>query len=455
MPELALPSYVLSALSQLADHGFKGYAVGGCVRDLLIGRPVHDFDICTNATPDEMQVVFSGFRTIPTGLKHGTLTVLIEGMPLEITTFRSDGTYSDGRHPDAVSFTARLADDLSRRDFTVNAMAYHPKEGIIDPFGGQKDLSLRCIRCVGDPKIRFTEDALRILRAIRFAAILDFTVDPQTQDAAVRLRERLDLISRERVREELCKLLIGRSAFRVLMENTSILTQILPELTPTVAYDQSNPHHDFTLYEHLMRTVTSLPQDPILRVAGLLHDVGKPSTRSMDDRNIAHYYSHAAKSAEIAEEILHRLRFSGHETKYITKLIRYHDGVIDATPKAVKRRLQQFGFEGFDALLSLQYADRLSQKRIPSKDILERDQKLREIASEVQTGGSCFTLSSLAVNGHDMMSLGLRGQDIGKALAFLLEAVMSGDCENEPGALRNYLEVMPLSYQNQDTDAVP
>lgn len=440
MTDFTLPSYVISALSRLEDHGFQCYVVGGSVRDMLLGREINDYDICTDATPDQIRSVFADFRTIPTGIIHGTVTVLIKEHPLEITTFRTEGAYSDGRHPDRVDFTSDIVTDLSRRDFSINAIAYHPKKGLIDPFEGCTDLRSGRIRCVGNPALRFEEDALRILRAIRFASVLDFSIEADTLAAAYEKRARLDRISRERVREELCKLLCGKACKRVLLENVGIITQIIPELHPTVNFDQKNPHHDFSLYEHLVRTVSALPQEPILRLSGLLHDIEKPSVVSEDERGIRHYYSHAQKSAATAVQIMKRLRFSNAEVEHAQRLIHYHDGIIEETEGAVKRRLRQFSLIGFEELLSLQLADRISQKKNTAYDThtAERD-RLLAIAHKILSEHACFDLSSLAVDGNDLLSLGYRGKEIGKALSLLLDAVINGECENERRALLSFL----------------
>jgi len=441
---MTLPAPVALALSLLEDSGHEAYVVGGCVRDALMGKTPDDYDICTSATPAETEAVFSDYRLIETGLKHGTVTVLIENTPLEITTFRTESGYSDGRHPDSVSFTRTLADDLSRRDFTVNAMAYSPKTGIVDPYGGQKDLADGTLRCVGDPSLRFSEDALRIVRCVRFASVLAFDVERQTADAARSLAPRLSMVSAERIAAELKKALLGNRFCDILLEFSAVFGEFLPELLPCVGYDQNNPHHDFDLLTHLGKTVQHLPGDPILRLAGLLHDIGKPSTQFADDNGISHYYGHAAKSADMAETILKRLKLSNAETRRIVTLIRHHDGVIEENERAVKRKISKLGEPLFFDLLAIQRADHLAQKTDPSFR-MSHDDELFRIAHDVISNSECLTQKQLAVNGHDMVELGLQGAAIGKMLTQLLDAVLNGEVDNEKNALLAYASKRILS----------
>ncbi len=434
---MTLPASVALALSLLDECGYEAYVVGGCVRDALMGKTPDDYDVCSSATPKEVEQVFRNYRVLETGLKHGTVTVLLDKMPLEITTFRTESGYSDGRHPDSVSFTRALADDLSRRDFTVNAMAYSPKTGLVDLYGGRRDIADTTLRCVGDPALRFTEDALRILRALRFASVLKFTIEPATADAVRALAPRLSVISAERIAVELKKALLGDGFADILLAFPSVFTEFLPELAPCIGYDQNNPHHDFDLLTHLSKTVLNLPKDPILRLAGLLHDIGKPSTRSADGEGISHYYGHASVSADMAEAIMKRLKFSNADTERVVKLIRYHDGVIDETEKAVKRRLNQLGPELFFDLLALQRADHASQTRDPA---FRRDhtEQLFRIGHDVISKEECLTQKQLAVNGFDMIDLGLEGKEVGKMLNLLLDAVLGDDVENERSSLLDY-----------------
>ncbi len=437
-----LPARVSNALTRLRESGFPSFLVGGCVRDACMGLTPHDYDIAAPARPDEIQSVFAGFPIVETGVRHGTVTVLIDGLPLEITAFRTETGYSDGRHPDRVSFSASLPEDLARRDFTINAMAYSPEDGLIDPFGGRQDLAARRIRCVGDPRERFAEDALRILRALRFSACLGFMIAPETAAALRKQRETLLRISAERVTEELKKLLTGPSAEQILLAYPDVLATVIPELAPCIGYDQRNPHHEFDLLTHSVRTVSFLPPDPVLRLAGLLHDVGKPVCRVFDEAGIAHYPKHAQTGCAVAEALLSRLRLSRREILRITTLIRYHDGVIPPTEKAIRHRLNQLGPDLLADLLALQRADHAAQTEDPDHRARE-DAQLFSVMHDVIRKSECYTVSQLAVNGHDMIDLGLSGPAIGRALAFLLDAVIRGETENERTALLRYLAEHP------------
>ena len=427
----------MAVLKRLKDSGYEAYLVGGCVRDLLRGIPPHDYDVTTSALPEEILAAFSGVPVVETGLKHGTVTVLWEGLPVEVTTYRVDGNYTDGRHPDGVTFTRSLTEDLARRDFTFNAMAWAPETGIQDPFGGREDLQRKILRCVGDPDRRFTEDGLRILRALRFASTLEASGDPATDQALRRQKERLSAVSRERIREELRKLLCGPGVFEILTAYPEVLGTVLPELLPAVGFDQRNYHHCYDLYSHLARTVASVPPDPDLRLAALLHDVAKPELFSLDEAGVGHFYGHASRSAEKAGEILRNLRCSNEECQRIVALIRHHDGPIEPTPAAVKRKLNKLGERGFFDLIALMRGDNLAlapefHGRQETYDRLEA--LAREILSEEQ----CFSLKDLAVKGGDLAALGLRGKEIGEGLQMLLSAVMEEKTKNDKESLLKY-----------------
>ena len=429
----------ISVLNQLKTAGYEAYLVGGCVRDYLRNVEPHDYDITTSALPEEMLQVFPDRPVIETGIKHGTVTVLADELAVEVTTYRVDGTYADGRHPDAVVFTRSLVEDLARRDFTINAMAWSPESGVVDPFEGQKDLNLGILRCVGDPIRRFTEDGLRILRGLRFASVLGFSLESTTESALRLLKDRLNLVSAERIREELVKLLCGKDVFRVLSAYPEVLGVFLPEILPSVDFDQHNFHHIYSVHKHLLHAVESVPPIPHLRMAALLHDIAKPQCFSLDDAGVGHFYGHAARSAEIADEILHRLRFSNEERHRIVTLIRHHDTPIDPSPAAVRRKLNKLGAEGFFDLLALIRADNLAlapefHNRQAIYDTLE------EIAREILSENQCFSLKDLAVKGDDLISLGYQGKEIGNALQFLLDAVLDDKCPNEKSTLLSFLK---------------
>jgi len=434
---MILPTSVSETLARLEAAGYEAYVVGGCVRDALMGKTPDDYDICTAATPVETEVVFSDCRVLKTGIQHGTVTVLIDHMPLEITAFRTESSYSDGRHPDSVAFTRSLETDLSRRDFTINAIAYSPTRGLVDLYGGQYDIDHKILRCVGEPSLRFTEDALRILRALRFASVLHFSFDPATAEAARALSHRLSMVSAERIASELKKALVGDGFSAILLSFSSVFSEFLPELAPCIGYDQNNPHHEFDLLTHLAKTVSFLPKDPILRLTGLLHDIGKPPTRSNDQNGISHFYGHASMGCEMAYNALKRLKLSNTEIDRVTTLIRYHDGVIEETERAVKRRINQLGIDRFFDLLSLQRADHAAQTTNPLHRSDHTD-LLFHIATDVMSKTECVTANQLAVNGHDMLALGLEGKEIGNMLKDLLLAVIDGEVENTRDSLLSY-----------------
>ena len=437
-----LPADVAVLLAMLRDAGYPAYAVGGCVRDALLGIEPHDWDICTSALPAQMQQVFRGLHTVETGLKHGTLTVVVNHVPYEITTFRVDGAYTDHRHPDTVSFVDNIAEDLSRRDFTVNAMAWSPNAGLVDLFGGRDDLAAGVIRCVGEPALRFDEDALRILRALRFASIYDFTIDPATDAAARKLAPSLAGVAGERIREELLKLLCGRGAGRILRAYPDILSEIIPEIRPMIGYDQQNHHHSYDLWEHTVRAVENIPPEADLRLAMLLHDTGKPLVRTTDEHGEGHYRGHQQASAEIAARAADTLRLDNATRDRVLLLVRYHDiplrtesGEINLDRSFLLRKLNRFGETDLRDLIRIHRADRIatgySSPEREDRRMKERLDALDALLAEKP----CYTLKDLAVNGHDLQAAGLRGKEIGETLQRLLEDVMDGRVENSRDAL--------------------
>lgn len=429
-----LPPQVLDALDRLHQAGYEAWIVGGCVRDLLLGRVPTDYDITTSALPPQTKEVFRDRRVVETGIRHGTVTLLEEGMPLEITTYRVDGTYSDARHPDGVTFTTSLREDAARRDFTVNAMAYAPGLGLRDYFGGQEDLARRLVRAVGDPDRRFQEDALRVLRAIRFASVLDFALEEQTAAAARRQAAGLQKVSAERVFQELSKLLCGPKAGQVLLAYPDILGQVIPELLPMVGFDHRNCHHCYDVYTHTAVAVDHVSPQLPLRLAMLLHDIGKPDTFSLGEDGQGHFYGHPRRSVELAEGILLRLRASKKLREQVLTLVRYHDAQIEEDPARLRRWLHKLGPEGFFALLAIQRGDAAGQAPAYCTRI-ERADRLESQARALLAQTPCLTLADLAVNGHDLLQLGYRGPALGRALQRLLEEVLAGRLANEKAAL--------------------
>ena len=439
---LILPDSASFVLARLEQAGFPAYVVGGCVRDSLLGLQPHDWDICTAALPEQMQAVFRDLHTVETGLKHGTLTVVVNHEPYEVTTFRVDGDYSDHRHPDAVVFVSDLTKDLARRDFTVNAMAWSPRAGLEDPFDGRTDLAVGMIRCVGEPEQRFEEDALRVLRALRFAAVYDFTIEPATAAALRAKAPDLKLVAGERVREELLRLLCGKAAGRILREYPEVLAEIIPEIRPMIGYDQQNHHHSYDLWEHTVRGVEGVPADPVLRLTMLLHDTGKPAVRTTDAKGEGHYYGHPKVSEKIARKTAEALHLDNAFRDRLCRLVLHHDtplrtgsGEINTDRSFLLRRLNRFGEEDLRALFLIHCADRTatgySSPEREKARLLDREKALDALLAEKP----CYTLKDLAVNGNDLVAAGLNGKAVGETLQALLEAVMDGKLPNEREAL--------------------
>ncbi len=442
-----LPSSVSDLIARLRDAGYPAYAVGGCVRDALLGRTPHDWDLCTSATPEEMKQVFAGEHVVETGIKHGTLTVVRDHIPYEVTSFRTDGPYSDHRHPDSVAFVTDLREDLSRRDFTINAMAYSPDEGLVDLFGGQDDLAGGIVRCVGKPEERFREDALRILRALRFASTFGFALEADTARAVHLLAPTLRLVAAERIRVELLKMLCGPAVGRILREYPDVLAVIIPDLAGMPGYDQLNHHHRFDLWEHTVQAVENIPPEEDLRLTMLLHDTGKPASQTIDEKGEAHYRGHQAISADIARRVTEHLHCDRDQQERVTRLVMYHDIPLrtqDGAPATDRRfllhRLHQFGERDLRALFQIHRADRIATGITSREREDERMRQRMDALDAVLREQPCFTLKDLAVNGHDLMALGLRGQEIGKALNRLLSYVMDGKLPNERTALLSALQ---------------
>lgn len=431
-----MPKNVDIAINLLQSAGFEAYAVGGCVRDSLLGKTPNDWDITTSAKPENMKSVFADFHCIDTGIKHGTVTVVIDGEPLEITTFRLDGEYEDNRHPKSVTFTSDLGADLGRRDFTVNAMAYSKMTGTVDLFGGQNDLKNGIIRCVGDPDRRFNEDALRILRALRFASALDFEIEEKTAQSLLKNRALLGNISEERIAKELLKLVCGKGAKRILTDFAPVLFEILPELQPMYKNSHDNPHHCYDIYEHTLIAVESIDPEPTLRFAMLLHDCGKPAVKKFDENGVAHFYGHQRISVEISAQILARLKVSNKFRDEILFLVSNHDRweLYENTEK-MPRYLSKFGLDGVLNLLKVMRADVLAQSpeyRYRLDQIADAEETAKNLAAQKP----CLSLSELQINGRTLMDIGIpQGRKLGAVLAQLLDEVIDGVTKNTQEAL--------------------
>ena len=424
-----IPNSVLELMDRLEDAGFECYAVGGCVRDWLMGIAPHDYDCCTSATPEEMLAIFSHRQLVLAGLKHGTVGVVTADGVVEITTYRTEGGYADSRHPDWVKFVRNLREDLARRDFTVNAMAYSPRRGLADPFGGQEDLKNGILRAVGDPTLRFQEDALRILRGLRFAARFGFQIEQDTRKAMHTCIAGLDALARERVMTELTGFLCKATA-QDLLNAAGILCRTVPELAPTVGFDQKNPHHDHDIFTHTAQVLERVPQVPELRWAALLHDIGKPETFTIDDTGTGHFLGHAAASAAIADRVLAGLKASNALREEVVFLVRHHMDRWPLEEKAARRCLSRHGLDRMERLTALQIADFGSATgETGLRNWLEL---LRALAAKEGT----LTLKTLAVTGRDLMDLGFApGPALGKTLNALLEKVLAGELPNERDAL--------------------
>ena len=427
-----LPNYVKACIDSLELAGFSAYAVGGCVRDSLLGLTPHDYDLCTSATPEETRGVFSQYRLVLAGEKHGTVTVITDGGPVEITTYRREGDYEDNRHPGWVDFVTDVESDLSRRDFTVNAMAYSPYRGFCDPFGGAEDLKNHTLRTVGNASTRFREDSLRILRGVRFSVRYGLVPEPETDSAMVSLAPLMDHLARERVFEELCKLLPLVTAAD-LERFSPILTQVIPELIPMVGFDQHSPYHRFDLFTHSAHATAAVPQTPALRWAALLHDIGKPGTFFLDESGRGHFPGHAVLGSEMADAVLRRLKAPTSLRQQVTDLVRRHMTPLEPDKKTLRRRLGKYGPEATQELLALQRAD-FGSKGVGEATTLFDD--VEALILQILEEDACLTLRDLAINGDDLIALGFRpGPDIRNCLEALLTAVQDESVSNTKEAL--------------------
>lgn len=430
MIQIQLPEKVQFIISRLEQAGYEAYAVGGCVRDSLLGRQPHDWDVTTSAKPMQVKEVFR--HTIDTGIQHGTVTVMLDHEGFEVTTYRIDGEYEDSRHPKEVTFTVNLVEDLKRRDFTINAMAYNDRSGIVDAFGGVEDLENGIIRCVGEAAERFGEDALRILRAVRFSAQLGFSIADGTKAAATALAPNLNHISAERIQAELVKLLVSahpdymRDAYAL-----GITRIVLPELDDAFATQQNHPHHMYNVGEHLMQCLLHTRADKSLRLAALLHDIGKPQTKTTDADGTDHFHGHVEVSARMAVDILKRLKFDNDTITKVQKYVKYHDYNAEPNARAVRRAVNKIGAEYFPQVLELRRADTLAQSTYQQAEKLERIAVIARLYSEIMEKQQCVSLKTLEITGNDIIALGVpKGKKIGAILAELLDDVLQNPENN-------------------------
>lgn len=441
MVEIQIPEKVNKIIHTLQEHDYEAYAVGGCVRDSFLGREPMDWDITTSAMPEETKALFP--HTFDTGIEHGTITVLLDHEGFEVTTYRVDGKYEDSRHPKEVIFVRNLQEDLLRRDFTINAMAYNEKEGLVDIFGGMDDLRAGIIRCVGNAQARFSEDALRILRGIRFAAQLGFELEDETREGMRLLAPTLRKISAERIQVELVKTLTSsrpdllREAWKL-----GITKEFLPEFDLAMETTQETVHHMYTVGEHILHTLLEVRPDRILRLTMLLHDIGKPYMKTMDADGVAHFKGHPEKSSELANEILHRLKFDNDTIRKVTKLVRYHDHRMPVTPAHVRRAVHEIGEDLFPLYLEVRRADVAAQSMYQHKEKVADIDGVEKLYHEIMERKECVSLKMLAVTGKDLIATGMKpGKEIGQMLEHFLDLVLEHPELNQKEELLKRIEL--------------
>ena len=430
---IEVPVPVNYIIQELEKCGHEAYMVGGCVRDSVLGRKPHDYDICTSATPDEILEVFPNEEIIPTGLQHGTVTILINKEPFEVTTYRIDGDYSDNRRPDNVTFTKNLVEDLRRRDFTINAMAYNPRTGLVDPFNGMEDIKCKKIRCVGSAEDRFNEDALRILRAIRFEAQLGFIRLPETMLEIEKQYRRLKNISIERINNEFCKIVASKQFYIELIMYSDVFSLFIPELKDLIGFQQNNPYHAYDVFDYTVHAIEKCESgDLVVRLAVLFHDFGKPHSYQDGEDGIRHFKGHGRVSAAITDSIMRRLRFDNKTRHNVVELVYYHDATFEVGKKYIKRWLNKIGEKQFRRLLEVRRADIKGQKPNYEKSRIEKVDNIESILEDVLQEQECFSLKDLAVNGNDVKkTMNLKeGKDVGYWLNEMLKRVIDGELKN-------------------------
>lgn len=435
--EFFLPENVKKIIGTLESSGYEAYAVGGCVRDAVLGKTPKDYDIATSALPEQVKECFGNFKIAEIGIKHGTVTVFTDGGSVEVTTYRTDGNYADRRRPDSVSFSSKIEDDLARRDFTVNAMAYNPRKGLADLYGGKEDLRRRKISCVGNPSERFGEDALRIMRALRFASELDFEIESDTAEAVLNMKNLLNEISKERISRELVLLLCGSSPFKVLTEFAEVFAVIIPQIKPCIGFSQHSRYHIYDVWTHIAAAVERSEPHPDVRLALMLHDIGKPLCFKADEDGNGHFFNHPKISAELSEIILRGLHFSNETVKRVSTLIKYHYVTPVDDFKVVRRLLSVLGEENFFLLTEVMKGDNRAKQNFCTERIKTID-AMREKAGEIIAENRCFKLSDLDADGSDMIKLGFSGREIGIILKRLLDAVIDEEIPNEKKALLDF-----------------
>lgn len=445
--EIHIPENVQNIIRILNQNNYKAYAVGGCVRDSFMGMVPHDWDICTSAEPKEVLEALKSKNIIQNGMKHGTVTVRFQDDFYEITTFRVDGNYTDNRHPESVIFVRELKEDLARRDFTINAMAYHPDEKLQDYFQGREDIQNKIIRCVGDPDSRFHEDALRILRGLRFASRLGFSIEKNTAKSIHQNKSLLKNISAERISAELVQILDGDYAEKVLLDYADVFGEMIPEIQKMIGFEQHTPYHIYDVWEHTVKVITHSPKGKVLKLSALFHDIGKPAAFTMDSTGRGHFKGHPMISKNMADSILKRLKFDNKTIHEVLKLIEWHDFRPPAEAKYVRRLISEIGRESFLSLMALKRADAIGQNPEYLERILDYIQQLTKLFYEQTANYEDYTIQSLCLNGNDLKNMGITdGKEIGKCLKKLLDLYIDGEINNE----RAELIVAVRKYINKD-----
>lgn len=440
--KIEIPSGANEIIHSLQNNGYEAFLCGGAVRDSILGRPIHDYDITTSATPDEMMEVFKGKRIIETGLQHGTITIVIDGEGYECTTYRIDGNYSDSRRPDSVTFTRNLKEDLKRRDFTINAMAYNDEVGLVDPFNCMEDIEHYKIRCVGRAEDRFSEDALRILRAIRFASQLGFVVDSDVSLNIHKMYKNLENISIERINSEFCKIALSSEFYIQIVLFREVFSLFIPEIKDMFGFQQNNPYHMYDVWNHTVHAIEYCePDDLVTRLVVFFHDIGKPHCYQDGEDSIRHFKGHGRVSADMTDAIMKRLRFDNDTREKVVQLVYYHDATFEVGEKYIKRWLNKIGEEQFRRLLNVRRADIKAQAYIEQESRLQKINNIEYIVEEVLQKDECFSLKDLAVNGKDLIEIGYKpGKEIGNTLNCLLQLVIEGVYLNEKSELLKYVE---------------
>ncbi len=430
----SLPEKVNKIIKLLKDNGFEAYAVGGCVRDTVMGIPANDFDITTSALPEETKKVFSNYRIIENGIKHGTVTVIIDKEPFEITTYRIDGDYLDNRRPKTVSFSRNLKDDLARRDFTVNTLCYNEDDGLIDVFGGINDIENKVIRCVGDAKKRFREDALRIMRALRFSAVLGFEIEKETADAIKSEKDLLKNIATERIRDEFTKLVCGKNAPKIIAEYHEVIEIFIPEISALFGCKQNTPYHIYDVAEHTLCALGFIENSEKLKLAMFFHDIAKPICKKTDENSVDHFKGHALIGEKLTFDILKRMRYDNKTVNTVSRLVAIHSDRCPVTKQQAKLMLCEIGVENYSAFIKIRRADCLAKANPHSHDI--KLENMQIFLEEILKNEECFSLKDLKINGNILKKLGVKeGKNIQEILQKLLYKVINEECENSQKSL--------------------